>query len=41
MRANIKAFMVILLQTGMIMDVDDHPMLPLVGMGKGSIPPFT
>ena len=29
MRANIKAFMVFLLQTGMIMDVDDHPVLPL------------
>ena len=29
MRANIKAFIAFLLQTGMIMDVDDHPVLPL------------
>lgn len=38
MRANIKAFMVFLLQTGMIMDVDDHPALPLPGVG-GINPP--
>lgn len=33
MRANIKAFMVFLLQTGMIMDVDDHPAFTLGGDG--------
>lgn len=39
MRANIKAFMVFLLQTGMIMDVDDHLVLPLPVRVGGINPP--